>query len=56
MIMPVILQIVKCCVKRKMNCERSSSSLILLEHAMHVLSLLAPRMATDFVKRKGTLM
>ncbi|KYN15906.1 Uncharacterized protein C7orf63 [Trachymyrmex cornetzi] len=54
MIMPVILRIIKFCMNNKKD-KGSSPSLILLERAMHILSLLAPRIETEFVKRKGTL-
>jgi len=36
------------------NKKDKESLLILLEHAMHILSLLAPRIETEFVKHKGT--
>ncbi|KAG5314763.1 CFA69 protein, partial [Acromyrmex insinuator] len=52
MIMPIILRIIKFCMNNKE--DKESSSLILLEYAMHILSLLAPRIETEFVKRKGT--
>ncbi|XP_071562592.1 cilia- and flagella-associated protein 69-like [Temnothorax nylanderi] len=53
MIMPIILRIIKSCMSNKKD-KGSSASLILLEHAMHILSLLAPRLETEFVKRRGT--
>lgn len=53
-IIPIILRIIKSCMNNKKD-KGSSPSLILLEHAMHILSLLAPRIETEFVKRKGTL-
>ncbi|XP_024880863.1 cilia- and flagella-associated protein 69-like, partial [Temnothorax curvispinosus] len=54
MIMPIILRIIKSCMSNKKDKGSSSASLILLEHAMHILSLLAPRLETEFVKRRGT--
>ncbi|XP_018396892.1 PREDICTED: cilia- and flagella-associated protein 69-like, partial [Cyphomyrmex costatus] len=54
MIMPVILRIIKFCMNNKNN-KGCSPSLILLERAMHILSLLAPQLETEFVKRRGTL-
>jgi len=54
MIMPIILRIIKFCMNNKK--DKGSSPLILLEHAMHILSLLAPRIETEFVKHKGTFM
>ncbi|GAB1867239.1 hypothetical protein CAJAP_08318 [Camponotus japonicus] len=54
MIMPILLQIIKACLRSKKN-KGSSLSLILLEHALHILSLLAPRMKEEFVKCKSTL-
>lgn len=54
MIMPILLQIIKACMRSKKN-KGSSLSLILLEHALHILSLLAPRMKEEFVKCKSTL-
>ncbi|XP_011869132.1 PREDICTED: cilia- and flagella-associated protein 69-like, partial [Vollenhovia emeryi] len=54
MIMPIILRIIKFCMNDKKD-KGSSASLILLEHAMHILSLLTPRIETEFVKRRGTL-
>ncbi|XP_018355188.1 PREDICTED: cilia- and flagella-associated protein 69-like [Trachymyrmex septentrionalis] len=53
MIMSIILRIIKFCMNEKD--KGSFASLILLERAMHILSLLAPRIETKFVKRKGTL-
>ncbi|XP_018301515.1 cilia- and flagella-associated protein 69 [Mycetomoellerius zeteki] len=53
MIMPVLLRIIKFCMSNKKD-KRSSPSLILLERAMYILSLLAPRMETEFVKSRGT--
>ncbi|KAL6417927.1 hypothetical protein ACFW04_007249 [Cataglyphis niger] len=52
-IMPVILRIIKTCMKNK-KIKESSLSLILLEHALYILSLLAPRMKIEFIKFKGT--
>lgn len=54
MIMPIILRIIKFFMNNKKD-KGSSPSLILLEHAMHILSLLAPRIETEFVKHKGIL-
>jgi len=53
MIMPIILQIIKFYMNNEKD-KGSSPSLILLEHAMHILSLLAPRIEMEFVKRRGT--
>lgn len=52
-IMPIILRIIKFYMNNKKD-EASSSSLILLEHAVHILTLLAPRIETEFVKHGGT--
>ncbi|XP_025073512.1 cilia- and flagella-associated protein 69-like [Pogonomyrmex barbatus] len=49
-IMPIILRIIKFCLSNK----KDKGSLILLEYAMHILSLLAPRIETEFIKNKGT--
>ncbi|XP_036149500.1 uncharacterized protein LOC118647855 [Monomorium pharaonis] len=53
MIMPIILRIIKFCMNDKRD-KGYSPSLILLEHAMYILSLLAPRIEVEFVKRRGT--
>lgn len=54
MIMPIILRMIKFCMDNKKD-KGSSPSLILLEHAMYILSLLAPRIETEFMKHGGTL-
>lgn len=54
-VMPTVLRIIRVYMKSKEN-KGSSLSLILLEHVLHILSLLAPRMEKEFVKCKSTLM
>ncbi|XP_067217250.1 cilia- and flagella-associated protein 69-like isoform X2 [Linepithema humile] len=53
MIMPIILRIITSCMNDKKN-KGSSLSVILLEHTMYILSLLAPQIAAEFVKCNGT--
>jgi len=51
-IIPIILRIIKFCRHNRDN--KKYSSLIFLDYAMYILSLLAPRIPAEFVAHKGT--
>jgi len=52
-IMPIILRIVMFCRHKK---DKRYSFLNFLDYAMYILSVLAPRLAPEFVANKGTFM